>query len=182
LLYFSLHANSITMSGLSLLLSGMSISIAASNAYSEVDYSFSREWGSVAGDSQFYIPRSIAVDSAGNVYVTDTFNYRIQKFSSDGTFISKWGSRGFGSGQFLRPEGVAVDPSGNVYVTDTENHHIQKFDSNGTFISKWGSEGSADGQFDSPTDAAVDPSGNSVYVADSGNDRIQVFSPAISGR
>ena len=48
--------------------------------------------------------------------VTDDGNDRIQKFTSDGKFITTWGSNGRGDGQFSRPEGVAVDSSGNVYV------------------------------------------------------------------
>ena len=48
-------------------------------------------------------------------------NHRIQKFSSDGTFLATWGSYGSGNGQFYYPGGVAVDGSGNVYVADTGN-------------------------------------------------------------
>ena len=95
-----------------------------------------------------------------------TGNNRIQKFNSNGTFITKWGSNGTADGQFSNPHGVAVDSSGNVYVADCDNNRIQKFNSNGTFITKWGSNGTADGQFSNPDGVAVDSSGN-VYVADS---------------
>ncbi|MFZ0510926.1 MAG: hypothetical protein WAM14_04900 [Candidatus Nitrosopolaris sp.] len=60
----------------------------------------------------------VAVDSAGNVYVADTYNDRIQKFDSNGTFIAKWGTSGFGNGKFHYPAGVAVDYAGNVYVVE----------------------------------------------------------------
>ena len=120
----------------------------------------------------FNQPNGIAVDSSGNVYVADTLNYRIQKFTSDGQFITRWGSEGSGDGQFDWPSGIAVDSSGNVYVADTLNDRIQKFTSNGQFITKWGSGGSGDGQFSVPKGIAVDGSGN-VYVADTFNDRIQ---------
>lgn len=70
---------------------------------------------------------SVAVDGAGNVYVADTDNYRIQKFDSAGGFLAKWGSNGRGDGQFHAPYGVAVDASGNVYVADPDNYRIQKF-------------------------------------------------------
>jgi len=116
-------------------------------------------------------PNCIAVDSSGKVYVTDD-NSLIQKFDSNGKFITKWGSEGSGSGQFYWPQGVAVDSSGNVYVADTGNSRIQKFDSNGKFITKWGSEGSGDGQFNGPVGVVVDSSAN-VYVADTWNHRIQ---------
>ena len=74
------------------------------------------------------------------MYVVDTLNNRIQKFNSNGTFITKWGSKGTADGQFNFPDGIAVDSSGNVYVADDGNNRIQKFDSNGTFITKWGSK------------------------------------------
>ena len=66
-------------------------------------------------------------DGSGNVYVADSGNHRIQKFSSSGGFLAKWGTKGSGDGQFNFPEGVAVDGSGNVYVTDSRKHRIQKF-------------------------------------------------------
>ena len=132
-------------------------------------------WNPPSEDGQFYYPRGVAVDRSGNVYVADTGNNRIQKFSPWGWFLTKWGSEGSGDGQFENPSGVAVDGSGNVYVADTDNHRIQKFSSDGVFLTKWGgSKGSGDGQFDYPRGIAVDGNGN-VYVADTGNHRIQKF-------
>ena len=61
-----------------------------------------------------------------------------------------------------------------MYVADSENHRIQKFDEDGNFITKWGASGIGDGQFNSPHGVAVSTTGD-VYVADSGNDRIQNF-------
>ena len=52
------------------------------------------------------------------MYVSDSGNWRIQKFDSDGKFITKWGTNGTGDGQFSDPKGIAIDPYGNVYVTD----------------------------------------------------------------
>jgi hypothetical protein len=79
------------------------------------------------------LPRAVAVDTSGNVYVADTNNDRIQKFTSDGTFLTTWGSEGSGDGQFDWPSGVAVDASGNVYVADRGNDRIQKFRLHHTF-------------------------------------------------
>ena len=70
--------------------------------------------------------------------MADTANHRIQVFSSNGNFISKWGGYGSRNGFLRSPEGIAVDQEGNVYVADTGNNRIQVFSSNGTFISKWG--------------------------------------------
>ena len=114
------------------------------------------------------------MDSAGNVYVADTNNNRIQKFTSTGTFITQWGGYGSEDGQFDSPGGVAVDSAGNVYVADWNNNRIQKFTSTGGFITNWGGSGSADGQFNGPGGVAVDSAGN-VYVADTNNNRIQKF-------
>ena len=79
------------------------------------------------GDGQLNRPGGVATDSSGNVYVADYLNDRIQKFDSNGNFITKWGSEGSGDGQFNAPNSVATDSSGNVYVTDYANNRIQKF-------------------------------------------------------
>ena len=126
-------------------------------------------------DGKLNNPNGVAVDSLGNVYVADSNNYRIQKFTSEGVFLAKWGSRGSGDGQFGGPRGIAVDGLRNVYVAEFLNiNRIQKFTSEGVFLAKWGSPGGGDGQFVFANGVAVDGSGN-VYVADSLNYRVQVF-------
>ena len=67
-------------------------------------------------------PSGIAADNSGNVFVADTWNNRIQKFDSNGNFITKWGSFGFDDGAFFDPYGIAVDNSGNVFVADTRKY------------------------------------------------------------
>ena len=138
------------------------------------DHKFSSIIGGNLANGAMNRPGSITTDSAGNVYVADTDNHRIQKFDSSGTFITKWGSQGSGDGQFSNPQGIATDSAGNVYVADTDNHRIQKFDSSGTFITKWGTSGSGDGRFSYPQGLTIDSAGN-VYVADTYNYRIQKF-------
>ncbi|HZL85301.1 MAG TPA: 6-bladed beta-propeller [Candidatus Krumholzibacteria bacterium] len=121
----------------------------------------------------FNEPRGLDLDAMGNVYVADLLNHRVQKFDSNGNFITMWGSYGSTPGQFIGPFDVAVDASANVYVVEVNNNYrVQKFDSNGAFITTWGSYGSGQGQFIIPLSLAVDNSGN-VYVAD--GDRIQKF-------
>lgn len=126
------------------------------------------------GDGQFYSPSAIAIDSEDNIYITDIFNHRIQKFDRNGVFITKWGSFGVGDGQFDRPDAIAMDSSGNIFVSDYKNNRIQKFTNIGTFLAKWGSFGSSDGQFFGPRGITIDATGD-VYVADAVNDRIQKF-------
>jgi DNA-binding beta-propeller fold protein YncE len=138
-------------------------------------YNYLYKWGTLgAADGQFNSPQGVAVDGSGHVYVADTGNNRIQKFTSSGGFVTKWGTVGPGNGQFSNPAGVAVDDSGNVYVADTNNNRIQKFTSSGGFVTKWGTLGSGNGQFNAPMGVAVDASGN-VYVADAWCYRIQRF-------
>ncbi len=121
-----------------------------------------------SSDGQFTSPNAVAMDASGNVFVADTGNDRIQKFDSNGKFISAWGA-GIG---FNSPMGIAVDAAGNVYVADTLSNNIKKFDNNGIYLTAFGSLGNADGQFDNPYGVAVDASGN-IYVADTNNNRIQ---------
>src|SRR6185437_7575051 len=145
------------------------------------DGKFITKWGSAGdNDNQFRYPTAIAVDSAGNVYVSDfgnsakLSNSTIQKFTSDGKFLTKWGSIGGCDGQLDHPIGISVDHLSYVYISDHDNNRIQKFTSDGKFITKWGSNGTGDGQFDSIVGIAVSRLGD-VYVVDSGNNRIQKF-------
>jgi len=88
------------------------------------------------------------------------------------------GAPGAGAPQdvFQRPSDVAWDAAGNIYVVDGlgNNARVAKFDKNGKFVKSWGSRGTATGQFNMPHGIVVDAQSN-VYVADSGNKRIQVF-------
>ena len=123
----------------------------------------------------FSKPTGVAVDGAGNVYVADSGNNRIQKFDGAATFLTEWGSSGAGPGMFNKPNDVHVDAYSNVFVADATNDRVQKFDSTGTFLTEWGSFGVGAGQLDTPLGLVVDGAGT-VFVADSNNNRIQRFS------
>ncbi len=143
----------------------------------EWGYTFKSSFGTFGtGNGQFHGPAMDAVDATGNVWVTDSANNRIEKFSSTGAYITQVGTSGSGNGQFLFVGGIAVNQStGNVYVSDEGNGRIEEFSSTGTFIAAFGTEGSANGQFEHPVGIAIDSSGN-VWVADYYNNRVQKFS------
>lgn len=143
--------------------------------------------------ARFCQPCGVAFDAAGNVYVSDYYNYAIRKVSPDGAVttlagcIGEAGSNdGTGSAaRFDRPLGLAVDGAGTVYVADSGSHLIRKVTAEGavtTLAGSAGNAGYADGtgreaRFRSPSDVAVDAAGN-VYVADVYNHAIRKISPA----
>jgi DNA-binding beta-propeller fold protein YncE len=149
-------------------------------------------WGNKAPDSppfppgQFNQPWGIAVDKSGNVYVADTWDYRIQKFDASGKFLTEWGSNGDTRGdpkvnptQFYGPRAIAVDAQGNVLVTDTGNKRVLKFSPTGEPLAQFGGVGSGNGQFQEPVGIGIDSQGN-IYVADTWNQRIQKFDSGLN--
>ncbi len=129
------------------------------------------------GDGQFNLPIGIAFDRDGNLYITDAFNHRVQKFDPTGKFLGSFGVFGSGDGQFNITAGIAVDTDGNLYVSDNKNDRVQKFDPTGKFLGKFGGPGTADHQMRRPYHLAGDSS-NRIYVTDQGHNRIQIFDAA----
>jgi sugar lactone lactonase YvrE len=152
-------------------------------------------WGSRGeGEGQFefiaagfsgYGQGAIAFDSAGNFYVADTGNHRIQKFGPDRAFVTAWGSPGREDGQFLGATDVAVDAQGRVFVVDAtrtdlpsaaEIGAVQVFDGEGRFLDAWGDRGEEPGQMSSPMGLGIDGDGN-ILVTEFDNNRVQRFTP-----
>jgi DNA-binding beta-propeller fold protein YncE len=141
----------------------------------ETPPSFLQTWGSFgSGPGQLNTPVGIAIDQAGDVFVTDRLNHRIQKFDRHGQVLAQWGSFGRGLGQFQEPFGIAVDAEGTMFVSEFSGQRIQKLDSTGIPLGAWGSLGTQNGQFSSPAGLALDSTG-ALLVADMGNGRIQKF-------
>ena len=158
------------------------------------DGSLLTEWGSFADNASgnapigtFNEPWGVAVGPDGSVYVTDTWNHRVQKFAEDGTPIKTWGQYGQpvpdvpgSKSAFWGPRGIAVDNNGHVYVADTGNKRIAVFDADGNFLTDFGTAGFDPGQFDEPVGVAVGNDGV-VYVTDTWNQRVQSFIPSEDG-
>ena len=92
-----------TILGLVMLVLTVVVTVLSASA---ADYEFDGKWGGFG--ASFNGPWDVAVDAAGNVYVTDLLNHRIQKLGSDGSF-TQWGSLGSGDGEFNNPWGLSID-------------------------------------------------------------------------
>jgi predicted membrane-bound mannosyltransferase/DNA-binding beta-propeller fold protein YncE len=140
-------------------------------------------WGNFADIAQssapggtFNEPWGIAVDADGFVYVADTWNHRVQKFTADGEFLKMWGAFGLGNlpEEMWGPRAIVVDGEGRIFVADTGNKRIVVFDSEGNFITQFGSGGYTVGQLDEPVGLAITADGT-IFVADTWNQRVQLF-------
>lgn len=142
----------------------------------------SSEAGDASGGT-FNEPWDVAIGPDGMVYVADTWNHRIQKFSPTGEFITMWGQFGQAENAFAfwGPRGVAVDNQGLVYVTDTGNKRVVVFTGEGEFVAEFGGVGFMLGDMDEPVGITIAEDGR-IYVADTWNQRIQVFARIDQGQ
>jgi len=122
----------------------------------------------------FSLPEGVAVDSDGNVFVTDTFNDRVEMFDADGHFISAFGKNGDGPANFERPKGIAIDRDGHIWVVDATQNRVKVFDNQGRLLIYFGGPGYYPGQFMGPWGIAIGPS-NQVVVSETFPGRVQVF-------
>jgi uncharacterized protein (DUF779 family) len=156
-------------------------------------------WGGFGGDNgpatsaQLFLPSGVAVDSAGNLYIVDSDNYRIRKVSGGVITTVAGNGTGFGgdngpatSAQLFLPSGVAVDSVGNLYIADAFNARIRKvsnsvittFAGNGTVGFSGDNGPASSAQLNGPASVAVDSTG-SLYIADAGNSRIRKVSGGV---
>jgi RHS repeat-associated protein len=125
-------------------------------------------------DGQMSEPVGITTNGGQSFFVVERANNRVEKFSSQGEWLAKFGGPGPGDGQLKEP--TAINLSGSLlWVADTGNNRMQAFTTSYVFSRKFGTEGPANGQLIKPTGVDTDSSGN-VWVSDQGNSRVQKFS------
>ncbi len=132
-----------------------------------------------AGKGEFNLARDAAVDGAGNVYVIDGGNFRIQVFDRDGKFLRTFGQVGRMPGNFARPREIAIDASGSVYVSDAAFGNFQIFDPQGNILMHVGTRSERDQptRYMLPAGIAVDEDGR-VYMADQYFRKVDIYRPA----
>ena len=157
----------------------LSLTFALSQSNTQTgEHPFILSWGSYgSGFGQFRSPMGVTISPDGLINVSQYDSpCRVQRFTSQGTYISQFGSCGSPppvDGTFILLVDVATDDAGNFYTIEALGARVQKFSPTGTFLMKWGGYGAEDGKFNHPSGIAI---GNeSVYVVDRLNNRIQRF-------
>ncbi len=122
----------------------------------------------------FAKPSNVAVDSDGNLFVSDTLNNRVEIFDADGNFIRTFGKNGDGPGYFARPKGIAVDSDGHVWVADAVQDRLQVFTQEGRLLLYMGGHGIMPGQFSTIAGVTIDKN-NRVFTSEQFPGRVQMF-------
>ena len=134
-------------------------------------------WGETGvAEGQLDGPSGLAFDTDDNLYLVDSRNDRVQKFTKEGRHLLSWGGTGAAEGQFRAPWGITIDPAGDIYVADWGNDRVQKFSPGGTYLLSFEGTPEDGGDLWHPADVAVDSDGD-VYVTDWGNRRVRIYDP-----
>ena len=140
-----------------------------------IKYRLVNHWGeSGTGPGQMVRPHGIAIDSQGNLLVTDRVGSRVQRFTKEGRFLKEIGKGpGNGDGQFLGPSDVELDAAGNIYVAEAGNHRVQVFTGDGDFLRTFGAGGPEAGEQLTPHALAIED--RRLYLADDDNHRVSIL-------
>ena len=124
-------------------------------------------------------PKGMATDTNGNIVVVEPHYQRINHFAPDGTLVSRWGRPGTNTGEFVLPRAVAINSHGDLFLSEyTTVDRVQAFRAGShTAFLNFGRPGARDGEFNRAEGLGFDGQ-DQLYVADSCNHRIQIFSSA----
>lgn len=114
-------------------------------------------------DKKLFSPTNIAVDSAGNIYVSDTGSFRVQKYDAKGSYLKTFGSHGQQMGQFARNKGIAVDRQNRLFAVDAAFHVCQIFNEDGKLLLFFGEKGTASGSLFLPAGMIVEYDHNKYF-------------------
>jgi len=122
-------------------------------------------------------PKGMCADELGNIVVVEPHYQRVNHFTTDGKLVRQWGAAGTNSGQFMLPRDAVVNRHGEIYVCEyAESERVQRFSpQGGEFMGGFGRPGEGAGEFNRAEGLGVDAR-DQIYVADSCNHRIQIFS------
>ncbi len=125
-----------------------------------------------SGNGQLNEAKGMAIDSKGNIWVSDQANNCVQEFNKEGKFVLKVTTAN--GKAFSGPQGLATDSKNDVWIADRPNDRIVELNESGGYVTQFGRGGTGNGEFKEPIDVAVDPN-NNVFVLDTGNSRVQKF-------
>lgn len=138
---------------------------------------FLLEWGKQGSNpGEMHFPIGIAINSRDEVFVADFYNDRVQRFNTDGKFLSSFAT-------LPHPGAIALDGDGNILIShfgiakqneERKPDRITVNSPEGKLLRTWGKSGTGDGEFDMPGGIAIAKDGK-IYVADQTNRRVQVF-------
>jgi RHS repeat-associated protein len=168
-------------------LTGIAINQITGNIYvadAEADYIYElnssggliRTIGLGAGEGAGYLsePHGLAFDASWNLFVADTGNYRVEKFSETGSYLSAFGKKGKGAGEFEAPIGIAI-MGGYIHVSDDVTDELQKFTEAGSYVGHAGEKGTGPGQFTNAWAFAYNAFSGYEYITSYGDGRMEVF-------
>ncbi len=131
------------------------------------------------GAGEISSPGGMALDSSGNLWITDEESDRIEEFNREGGLVREFGSPGIGAGDLLSPGGLTVDHQGDVWVADCGNTRIEEFGPEGEYLHQFPVTGTTGGLSASsvPSGVVVGAGGN-LWVSDKGAGKVDLFTPS----